>query len=231
MKGCEQLTFSQGIRPTDFWPNYIALLLQLISSLSPGGKFILGCKLKLFSDKFQAIDIESLQNRLLKVCYVPTTSAHLPRLLFIVVLLQPLRVLNSKQGRHYLPLSCQYYLDVYGSSPFHSQLVSSQRIPKKFILISFTTCAELIHKSFTDDSKFVLCFSPLVCDGPNCGMVFQRKLHLERHRASHFKDQQRVSTWKLLEWCLTKVDGPDLSWQVESLANKSNLSPVCWTSK
>jgi hypothetical protein len=29
------------------------------------------------------IDIESLQNRLLKVCYVPTTSARLPRLLFI----------------------------------------------------------------------------------------------------------------------------------------------------
>ncbi len=41
------------------------------------------------------IDIESLQNRLLKICYVPATSAHLPRLLF---LLQPLRVL-MKQTR------------------------------------------------------------------------------------------------------------------------------------
>jgi hypothetical protein len=28
------------------------------------------------------IDIKSLQNRLLKVCYVPATSAGLPRLLF-----------------------------------------------------------------------------------------------------------------------------------------------------
>ncbi len=30
----------------------------------------------------KCIDIESLQNRLLKVCYVPTTSAGLPRLSF-----------------------------------------------------------------------------------------------------------------------------------------------------
>jgi len=29
-----------------------------------------------------SIDIESLQNRLLKVCYVPATSASLPRLSF-----------------------------------------------------------------------------------------------------------------------------------------------------
>ncbi len=41
------------------------------------------------------IDIKSLQNRLLKVCYVPTTSASLPRLLF---LLRPLTVL-MKQTR------------------------------------------------------------------------------------------------------------------------------------
>jgi hypothetical protein len=42
-------------------------------------------------------NIESLQNRLLKVCYVPATSVHLPRLLFIF-LLQPLAVL-TKQTR------------------------------------------------------------------------------------------------------------------------------------
>jgi len=41
------------------------------------------------------IDIESLQNRLLKVCYVLATSASLPRLLF---LLRPLAVL-MKQTR------------------------------------------------------------------------------------------------------------------------------------
>ncbi len=44
------------------------------------------------------IDIESLPNRLLKVCNVPATSAHLPRLLFICFLLWPLTVL-MKQTR------------------------------------------------------------------------------------------------------------------------------------
>jgi hypothetical protein len=48
------------------------------------------------------IDIRSLQNRLLKVCYVPTTSADLPRvsffLFFIFLLLQPLTV-QMKQTR------------------------------------------------------------------------------------------------------------------------------------
>jgi hypothetical protein len=44
------------------------------------------------------IDIESLQNRLLKVCYVPAISTHLPRLLFTYFLLQPLTAL-MKQTR------------------------------------------------------------------------------------------------------------------------------------
>jgi len=49
-----------------------------------------------------SIDIESLQNRLLKVCYVPATSASLPRVSFffpfLFLLLQPLTVL-MKQTR------------------------------------------------------------------------------------------------------------------------------------
>ncbi len=47
-----------------------------------------------------SIDIESLQNRLLKVCYVPATSAGLPRLsfFFFLFLLRPLTVL-MKQTR------------------------------------------------------------------------------------------------------------------------------------
>ncbi len=48
------------------------------------------------------IDIESLQNRLLKVCYVPATSASLPRVSFFFsfhfLLLRPLTVL-MKQTR------------------------------------------------------------------------------------------------------------------------------------
>jgi hypothetical protein len=50
------------------------------------------------------------QNRLLKVCYVPATSAHLPRHLFL--LLRPLTAL-IKQTRQYVLLSSLYYLDVY----------------------------------------------------------------------------------------------------------------------
>ena len=50
------------------------------------------------------IDIESHKNRLLKVCYVPATSAHLPRLLFIYFLLQQLTILmkQTKQVVHTL---------------------------------------------------------------------------------------------------------------------------------
>jgi hypothetical protein len=52
-----------------------------------------------------AIDIEGLQNRLLKVCYVPATSASLPRLSFFssFFLLWPLAVLMKHQGRQYVP--------------------------------------------------------------------------------------------------------------------------------
>jgi len=37
------------------------------------------------------IDIESLQNRLLKVCYVPATSAGLPRLFLLRPLTVPMK--------------------------------------------------------------------------------------------------------------------------------------------
>jgi hypothetical protein len=46
-----------------------------------------------------SIAIESIQNRLLKVCYVPATSTSLPRLLF---LLWPLTIL-MKQTRQAVP--------------------------------------------------------------------------------------------------------------------------------
>jgi hypothetical protein len=49
------------------------------------------------------LDIESLQNKLLKVCYVPATSAGLNSLLF---LLQPLTVL-MKQTREAVSASKQ----------------------------------------------------------------------------------------------------------------------------
>jgi hypothetical protein len=40
--------------------------------------------------------MESLQNRLPKVCYVPVTTASLPRLLFIYFLLRPSPVLMKQ---------------------------------------------------------------------------------------------------------------------------------------
>ncbi len=54
----------------------------------------------------KAIDIESLQNRLLKVCYVPATSAGLPRVSFffsfLFLLLPSLTVLMklTRQAVH-----------------------------------------------------------------------------------------------------------------------------------
>jgi hypothetical protein len=48
-----------------------------------------------------SIDIKSLQNRLLKVCYVPATSAGLPRLLF---LLRPLTVLTKQTRKAVRPV-------------------------------------------------------------------------------------------------------------------------------
>ena len=60
------------------------------------------------------IDIEGLQNRLLKVCYVPATSAGLASLLFF---LGPLTVLmkQTRQPVHAIKLSI--YLHVHGSNP------------------------------------------------------------------------------------------------------------------
>jgi hypothetical protein len=62
------------------------------------------------------------QNRLLKVCYVPATSAHLPRHLFL--LLQPLTAL-IKQRRQYVLFSSLYYLDFYELTPTATATVLS----------------------------------------------------------------------------------------------------------
>ncbi len=85
------------------------------------------------------IDIESLQNRLLKVCYVPATSASLPRLsflfYFIFLLLRPLTVL-MKQTRW---LKQSIFLDVYGQT-----WVAQQSVTK---IISMTTINLVIPKA------------------------------------------------------------------------------------
>jgi hypothetical protein len=60
------------------------------------------------------IDIESLQNRLLKDCYVPATSAVLPRVSFFFSFLLcyygHLQNYRSKQGRQYGPFSSLYII-------------------------------------------------------------------------------------------------------------------------
>ncbi len=45
-----------------------------------------------------SIDIESLQNRLLKVCYVAATSARLPRLLFYAATINSTNEANKAGG-------------------------------------------------------------------------------------------------------------------------------------
>jgi hypothetical protein len=53
------------------------------------------------------IDIESLQNRLLKVCYVPATSAGLPRVsfffsfLFVAAAINSTNKANKTSGMHH----------------------------------------------------------------------------------------------------------------------------------
>ncbi len=59
------------------------------------------------------IDIVSLLNRLLKVCYVPATNAGLNRLLF---LLQPLTVLMKQTRQAICTVKQSIYLDVYGNT-------------------------------------------------------------------------------------------------------------------
>jgi hypothetical protein len=59
--------------------------------------------------ELQSIDIESLQNRLLKFCYVPATGAGLPRLLFFAV------AINSTNEANKVALSSLYNLDGYAA--------------------------------------------------------------------------------------------------------------------
>jgi hypothetical protein len=70
------------------------------------------------------IDIESLQNRLLKVCYMPATSAGLPKVSFffsfLFLLLRPLTVLMKQTRQAVHAIKQSILLDVYGfthSSP------------------------------------------------------------------------------------------------------------------
>ncbi len=68
--------------------------------------------------KVMTIYIKSLQNRLLKVCYVPATSAGLPRVSFffsfLSLLLQPLTVLMKQTRQALRAIKQSIYLDVYG---------------------------------------------------------------------------------------------------------------------
>ncbi len=92
---------------------------------SPWVSFINTCSLWLW---LYLIDIESLQNRLLKVCYVPATSASLPRVSFIFsflfLLLRPLTVL-MKQTRW---LKQFIFFDVYALSSYRRQYSKTKNI-------------------------------------------------------------------------------------------------------
>ncbi len=66
---------------------------------------------------YKIIDIESLQNRLLKVCYVPATSAGLPRISFffsfLFLLLRPLTVIMKQTRQAARTIKQSIFLDVY----------------------------------------------------------------------------------------------------------------------
>ncbi len=68
------------------------------------------------------IDIESLQNRLLKVCYVPATSAGLLRVSFffsfLFLLLRPLTLLMKQTRQAVRAIKQSIFLDVYGMDKF-----------------------------------------------------------------------------------------------------------------
>ncbi len=66
------------------------------------------------------IDIESLQNRLLKICYMPATSAGLPRVSFffsfLFLVLRPLTVVMKQTRQAVRAVTQSIFLDVYGST-------------------------------------------------------------------------------------------------------------------
>jgi hypothetical protein len=78
----------------------------------PGDEVII-----LFSLSLMPIDIESLPNRLLKVCNVLATSAGLPRVSFffsfLFLLLQPLTVLMKQTRQAVRDVKQSIFLDVY----------------------------------------------------------------------------------------------------------------------
>jgi hypothetical protein len=77
------------------------------------------------------IDIKSLQNRLLKVCYVPATRVGLNRLLF---LLQPLTVVMKQTRQVVFTIMQSIYLDVYG---WHTSAVS---LPQGDVIFALIAC-------------------------------------------------------------------------------------------
>jgi hypothetical protein len=95
------------------------------------------------------IDIESLQNRLLKVCYVPDTSASLSRLLFLE---WPLTVLMKQTMQGVAPLSSLYYLDVYACSELAFMLVCFAKGVIDYTFKMFETVDQHISGKFRSDN-------------------------------------------------------------------------------
>jgi hypothetical protein len=162
------------------------------------------------------IDIKSLQNRLLRVCNVPATSASLPRISFffsfLFLLLRPLTVLMKQTRQTVRAVKQSIFLDVYGTNlivDWHSclnswqlnlnlcskQLWTNYKVPAK--KLNYMTKNQILH-SFPTKFKFkmidhvLLSAFPLLsaCKGlltlRNSYIYFSFLLHLNFDRHSTY---------------------------------------------
>jgi hypothetical protein len=93
------------------------------------------------------IDIKIIKNRLLKVCYVPATTAASFKAFFLFIILRPFTVLMRHTRQAVRAIKQFISLDVYGAcAPYHLQGCQMSKYPTLY-------CEELISKL----NSFIVC--------------------------------------------------------------------------
>jgi hypothetical protein len=157
------------------------------------------------------IDIESLQNGLLEVCYVPTTSADLPRVSFffsfLFLLLQALAVLMKQTRQAVRTVKQSIFLDVYGWRPIYIRCL--WLIPFNSFFLSFWRWKRILKDSGASE-------------GSSCDFRGWKKLQVKSYmlQVTSWKLQARICNLQVTSWKL-QVESYKLkvtSWklQVES---------------